>query len=142
MVENDILDFYMKARNDPELLCHFGFHYGILSILAFSYCQLRVPLDISNTIGGYFKYINSETPEFIDTIEGRKVAQQGVPIIHNASANDGIVFATIDKFTPERKKCMEFLLRMRRFSKVEQKKTKYIYTIVERYVQEYKLLEV
>ena len=58
---HDILDFYMRARENPEDLCLFGFHYGIVPIVTFCYCVLKVPLDINNVVSGYFKCINSTT---------------------------------------------------------------------------------
>jgi len=143
--EHDIYEYYNKARNNPMDLLHFGFHYGIISIVAFCYCQLKLSLEIHEVVNGYFKSVNSTTPEFIEIGEGnREISCISVPIIYSPGSKDGIVFATIDKFTTMRQKCMNYLLKMIRFSKVDlkkdKKKYKYIYTIVDKYVQDYQLL--
>jgi hypothetical protein len=141
---HEIIDFYNKARksNDGKELCLFGVHYGILAIVVFCYCKLKVSLDIDNVTNGYFKTINSTTIEVCDNDE----MQIGTPLIHG-NYRDGITLATIDKFTLQRSQCIQFLIRMKRFSKfvIEQnciyKKQHYIYTIVDTYVDKYKLLE-
>lgn len=147
ILQNDLMDFYQKAREDPDLLLHFGFHYGILAIVAFCYCKLQVKTDINNVIGGYFKTINSTTPETIIVEDGtqKPVSGVGVPIIYSDSAKDGITFATIDKYTEARVKCMNYLLRMKKFSKyeierVQYGKPRYMYQIVDKYVEHYQLL--
>jgi hypothetical protein len=144
--ENDIMEYYNKSRSTPMDLLNFGFHYGIISIVAFCYCQLKLSLEIHEVVNGYFKSINSTTPEFIEIGEGREMSIICVPIVHSPGSKDGIVFATIDKFTTMRQKCMNYLLKMIRFSKVNMKKDgkklKYIYTIVDKYIQDYQLLDV
>jgi hypothetical protein len=146
--ENDILDCYNKARDNPIQLCRFGFHYGIISIVAFCYCGLKLSLNIHDEINGYFKTVNSTTPELIDNATNREIYSYGVPIIHSQGANDGICIATIDKFTPGRTQCMKYLLRMIRFSKYTivkngpTDKIKYSYKIVDKYINDYQLLAV
>lgn len=147
--KNDILEYYKKARNsdDPMNLFHFGFHYGLVSIVAFCYCHLKLSLAIHEVIDGYFKMVDSTTPEFIEQDGDRQMMGVGTPIIHNPGAKDGMIFATIDKYTKSREKCMNYLLRMIRFSKYmlerkNNKKSVYVYTVVDKYIDAYKLLDV
>ena len=138
ITHHDIIDFYNKSNN-PEDLLMFGFHYGILPIVAFCYCKLKVTTDIDDVVNGYFKNVNSTT---IENDNGN--ANIGIPLIHSYSNKDGIILATIDKFTGARKECMKYLLSMKKYSKYnivrEKSKLKYKYKIVDRYVDEYKLL--
>jgi len=146
---NEIMDFYMKDRNTAEDLLQFGFHYGLVSLVAFCYCKLKVSVDILETISKDFKIINSDIPETLelDNHSGRYMFRAGVPIIHSPNARDGMMIATWDKFTPYRQKCFDYLVRMKRFSKckmepVNNGKLKYTYTIVDKYIDGYKLLDV
>lgn len=146
IIDNDILDFYMKARTTTMDLFNFGFHYGILPIVAYCYCKLKLPIDIHSTVSGYFKYVNSETPTTTESdASGKSMTGIGVELISNPHANDGIFFGTLDKYTKARTACMEFLLNMKKFSRVtiirQDKACNFIYTIVEKYVSEYHLLE-
>ncbi len=139
--ENDIMDIYKKSRNEPEGLCHFGFHYGLITIVSFCYCKLKLSLQIHDVINEYFKFYNSTTRE-----TNEKVFTLDAPIIHQPNANDGLLVSTLDKYTPERTKCMDYLLKMIKFSKCriskEKNKIKYVYTIVDKYIEHYRLLEV
>lgn len=140
ILSHNILDIYNKSHNTPDDLFHFGFHYGILPIVSFCYCVLRIPLEIHQVIDGYFKTINSTTPE-----NGNK---HEIPLIHSPGAADGMVIATLDVYTANRSKCRDYLIRMIKFSKCERvknnpnEKLKYIYTIVDKYIDSYHLLEV
>ena len=142
ILENDILDFYLKSRGTPRELFDFGFHYGIVEIVAFCYCYLKVPLDIHQVIGGYYKSIGS-TADTTDWDAKRPLGQNAVPV-HSGSkdGNCGIVIGTIDKFTPLRVECIRYLLRMQKFSRYRVQNGKFIYTIVDKYVESYRLLEV
>lgn len=142
IVENDILDFYLKARKTPRDLFDFGFHYGIVEIVAFCYCTLRLPINIYATIGGYYKSIGSSA-DVTDWEAKRPLGQNATPV-HSGSKDGkcGIVIGTIDKFTPLRLETIKYLIRMQKFSKYKVEKGKFIYTIVDRYIEPYRLLEV
>lgn len=144
--DNDIVDFYNKARNDPNDLCYFGFHYGLITIVAFCYCKLKLELDIHSITNGYFKQVNSSTIEYHQ--EKNRQMAINTPVIYDPSAPDGIIFATIDKFTAKRVRCLNYLIKMIKFSRYKFKKEtakeklKYYYTIVDKYIEAYRLLEV
>lgn len=133
---HDLIDFYNISKSDPLDLFMFGFHYGIMPIIMFCYCKLKVTIDIDNVVNGYFKTINSTT------LDNNEI---GASIIHSHGNKDGIILATIDKFTLARKACMKYIMSMKKYSKYiiqsENKKLKFMYTIVDRYVDEYNLLK-
>lgn len=142
ILENNILDFYLKARKTPGELFDFGFHYGIVEIVAFCYCAIKLPINISETIKGYYKSIGSSA-DTTDWDVKRPLGQNAVPV-HSGSkdGNCGLIVGTIDKFTPLRVECVRYLLRMQKFSKYKVEKGKFIYTIVDKYIKSYRLLEV
>ena len=145
IMDNDLVEWYEKAKGDPYDLCLFGFHFGLVSIVAFCYCKLGTPLDIYDVVDGYYKMVNSETLELVEEDGKRKSVMTGVSVIHDYGARDGLILATIDKYTEMRTHCMKYLLKMVRFSKYKRikdgKKTKYIYTINDKYVKDYNLLQ-
>jgi len=133
IIDNDILDFYLKARDRPRDLFDFGFHYGIVEIVAFCYCVLKCPIDINEVIQGYYKSIDSST-EISKNINA-------VPI-ESSGGQSGIIISTSDRFTPMRNKCIKFMIRMQKFSTYKVEKGKFIYSIVDKYIKLYRLLEV
>lgn len=149
MKGHDILDFYRKSRDDPTQLLDFGFHYGIIQIVAFCVCHLEVEFDILQTISGDYKIINSDIPEVVDEDnQGRQMTRAGVPIIHTPSAPDGMIITAWDKFSPARNECLKYLVRMKTFSKrvpktnEKTKRIQHFYKINPRHVKGYKLLDV
>jgi len=149
MQHNNILDFYKKAKNDANDLFNFGVSYGILTIVAFTYCHCKIKVDIFETINGYFKHVNSTTPETPETItencQIKEVSRIGIPLIYNSHAKDGMVFATIDKYTKQRSQCIKYLTKMKQFSKYDIQTTKnnkniFMYQIIDRYIEPYELL--
>lgn len=137
IIESDILDFYLKARQTPCDLFDFGFHYGIVEIVAFCYCVLKCHIDINTVVNGYYKSIES-SPEIA---EGNRLCSITAPV-ESLGGKAGIVIETIDKFTPSRRKCIKFMILMKKFSRYKVEKRKFIYRIVEKYVEPYRLLEV
>lgn len=142
IIASDILDFYLKARKTPRELFDFGFHYGIVEIVAFCYCTLRIPIDIHTTIGGYYKSIGSSA-DATDWDAKRPLGLSATPV-HSESqdAKCGLIVGTIDKFTPLRVECIRFMIRMQKFSRYRVQNGKFIYTIVDKYIEPYRLLEV
>lgn len=134
IIDNNILDFYLKARNKPRDLFDFGFHYGIVEIVAFCYCVLKCPIDINEVIQGYYKSIDS-TDEISKDMNA-------VPIQSSSGGQSSIIIGTSDRFTPMRRECIKFMIRMRNFSTYKMEKGKFIYSIVEKYIKLYQLLEV
>lgn len=137
--KNNIVDFYVKARQTPQALFDFGFHYGIVEIVAFCYCVLKCPIDINTTVSGYYKSIGS-SPEMIAELNG-KLSPVTVPVT-TSGGQSGIVFGTLDKFTPLRINCIKFMLAMKKFSRYKIVRGKFIYEIVDKYVEPYRLLKV
>lgn len=134
VLRNDILDFYLKSRHSSRDLFDFGLHYGVIEIVAFCYCHLKVSVDINNVVSGYYKAITS-SPDTIDSDEA-------TPVYSENGGNAGLIVGTIDKFTPSRLECIRFMIRMKKFSKYNVEKGKFIYTIVDKYVKSHRLLEV
>ena len=143
---HDLLSQYQKVRNSPEELCRFGFQYGLIEIVAFCYCCLKISLDISDVINGHFKIVNSTIPEFTENEFGRMITGFQESVLHRPSANDGLVMTTLDKFTEGRQKCLNYLLKMKKFSKFVIQKAgsrySYQYRIVDKYISAYNLLNV
>ena len=140
------MEQYATARNSPMELCLFGFQYGLVEIVAFCYCSLKISLEINEVINGYFKIVNSTVPEFCEKEGKYEKVEIGIPILHQFQANDGLMISTLDKFTEGRRRCMNYLLRMKKFSKYSiQKKNhqySYWYRIVDKYISDYSLLDV
>jgi hypothetical protein len=145
--ENDIMEFYQKGRKTPEDLLYFGFHYGLVSIVAFCYCKLKVPIDLHGVLSKDFQIVGSADLDVETNSNNQAMFSSGVPIESNPGAKEGMVISTWDKFSLKRTKCFEFLCRMKNFSsyKVEKNnkgKNVFMYTIVDKYVEGYKLLDV
>lgn len=141
IIENDILDFYLKARKTSRELFDFGFHYGIVEIVAFTYCTLKIPIDINACIKGYYTSIGSSA-DATDWDAKRPLGMNATPVHTSNDGKCGLVVGTIDKFTPLRVETIRYLIRMQKFSKYRVEKGKFIYTIVDKYIEPYRLLEV
>lgn len=130
--DNDLFEYYCKARNKAIDLFNFGFQYGLLPIVVYGYCKLKLPINIDTTVNGYYKQVNSND---LTNIE----------LISDPHANDGIIFSTFDKYTKGRTDCMKFLINMKKFSQCtrmsENNKCQFVYTIVEKYISMYHLLD-
>ena len=147
MEAHGLIEKYQQVRASPIELCGFGFQYGLVEIVAFCYCHLKISLDIRQVVDGHFKIVNSTQPEFTElTPDGREVARLGIPTIHHFGAPDGMVIATLDEFTAGRRACLDYLLRMIRFSRYTITKDgrafHYLYRVVDKYIDSYRLLEV
>lgn len=171
IIKNEILDIYLVMKDKVETLFDFGFHYGIPEIVAFCYCIMKYEVDIPNVVQGYYKTITADEPELIENDPlGRPMMRSGVvPIETGLSDRDGITVASIDKFTQRRKKCIEYIIRMKKFSRstiirdtlpknltkieltckgefyynnLRTNKLKFMYKIVDKYIDDYQLLSV
>lgn len=130
LINNELLPHYIKIKDNPDELLRFGVHYGIIELVAFCYCHLKCPVDISEIVSGYNITIYSSL-----NIEN-KVA------LETESANSKMSAVTIDKYTENRQKCISYLIDMKKFSKCKFINKKAIYTINPIYVEDYKLLNV
>jgi hypothetical protein len=139
IVDDNIMEFYLKVR-DPKDLFDFGFHYGIPEIVAFCYCVLKCPIDIDREIQSYYKMIES-SPEIVEMIGNRQLSLNSVPV-SSSGGRAGITVGSIDTFTKKRIRCIKYIIKIRKFSRYTVEKGRFIYRIVDRYVDSYRLLEV
>jgi len=133
--DNDIYEYYMLAKKNNTLF-KFGFHYGILEIVSYCYCVLKIPIIIDEFIDDYYKTIDTSV-ESESNLEA--------PLINNMSANSGLTIAAWDKFTEKRNICAKYLIDMKKFSKYNiirsKRKCKFEYKIVDKYIKQYDLLK-
>lgn len=128
IVENDLVTAYMKAREDPQDLFKFAFHYGIIQIVSFCYCILKISVDIHEAIGGYHISIQSG-----DNSSTQVLAESG-------GFNKGISISTMDKYTNKRNECIVYMEKVRRYSVYTKKDKKFLYQVKDKYIEDYQLL--
>jgi hypothetical protein len=132
--KHDLLDYYLKARQSPHDLFEFGFHYGIIEIVAFCYCVLECPIEITSIIQGYYQSLTSSPDQATNDLNAVPVETSG--------GRSGIIIGTLDKFTASRNECIKFMIRMQKFSRCKLTQGKFVYQIVNKYVEQYRLLDV
>jgi len=139
---HDLTDQYLRIRDDPVELCTFGFQYGLVEIVAFCYCHLRIALDIRKVLDGHFKILNSTLLKD----DERQITAFQVPLIYSKDSPDGLVITTLDEYTAGRRECLAYLTRMIRFSRYtitrRGREFQYAYRVVDKYIEPYQLLKV
>lgn len=140
IVDNNLEDCYNAKRNTIETLIDFGYHFGILPIIVFCYVYKRHSLNIHSFIDNYYKEIESVT----DSVEKGPVRDSSLTLVPVTSSgeNSRLIIGTTDKYTKQRLICTNYLIKMIKFSNYRVEKGKFLYTIVPKYIEDYRLMDV
>ena len=140
IVDNDLEDCYNARKNTVETLLDFGYHFGILPIVSFCYVYKRHSVSIHNFIDNYYKEVSSVT----DCVEKGLKRDSFLSLVPATSGgeNSRIIFGTTDKYTKQRLICTDYLIRMIKFSNYRVHKGKFLYSIVPKYIEHYRLMDI
>lgn len=147
VIDSDIGIYYdlCTKSGDPNDLFKFGFHYGILEIVAFCYCYLKIEANINDIISGYYSVFESENPISIEQDFDRNV-YKGRTAVPTGYQRTKMIAATIDKYTVYRKKCIDYLINIRKYSKYNVSRSNgkviFSYQINEKHIEPNNLLNV
>lgn len=129
IVDNDLEEHYNMAKT-PEQLLHFGYHFGVLPIVTFCYCYLRLRIAIHDFINNYYYSVS------------KNEANGLVAVLETSSKGSNMTFHSDDKWARERALCTRYLVDMIKFSKYKVENGKFIFRIVPKYIDQYHLLDI
>ncbi|MCJ7636416.1 MAG: hypothetical protein MUO21_02910 [Nitrososphaeraceae archaeon] len=125
MIENELLVEFEKIKNSKNDLFEFGVKYGIIEIVRFLYEQINVEYD-HNVILGFDTTLNSST----ETTNSMVTSQP----ITTGSSNNKLTIQVLDKFSKNRNICINYLIRMKRYSKQRCSNKKFYYRFNRKYI--------
>ncbi len=116
MEENNILDEFDKIYNDPTKLFHFGVKYGIYEIVEFLYEAKNIEYNY-DIILKYRPHLNSSA----------QILNSGKIPISTGSNNTKVNLQLWDRFSKYRDICINYLIKMAKYSRVRNEKGKFFY---------------
>jgi hypothetical protein len=123
LYQNDLIDQFLSIIDDLNLLFDFSLHYGILSLLQFLYQYKNVSYNykiLEKYVKSINQNINFDDPNLI-------------PIISSPNENSRVNYQILDKFSIKRNLCIEYLIYMKKFSKMNYINNNYIYKYNKKY---------
>lgn len=132
--DHGLMEEYQKAKVNPTELAYFAFKYGIIEILVFCYCSLKISLDFNDLIENHYNNISP------------KVENNMTVSIRAGGSQNGLLISTLDSYSEGRLKCYKFLIRMKKFSTFKSRKINnkihFLYEINPKWIEPYNLLTV
>jgi len=130
--EHGLVDKYLDVSEDPNKLFDFGMEYGLIEIIVYCYCIKKCSVDIHGIIQKYTGKVDSHNDNNDNCI------------LVDSSSNTGLGGlkgqVVWDRFSYRRQACLNYLHRMIKFSKCSKHGQKFMYTIVDKYIDQYRLL--
>ncbi len=120
MRENNIFDEFELCKEDTGKLFIFGIKYGLIDIVKFLYEELYIEYDHDILFG------------FDVTLNSRDILPTSLEIgvEYNSNGNTRLNLTTWDKFTRNRNICINYLIDMKKYSKMRYKNKKFYYKFI------------
>ncbi|AYV82147.1 MAG: hypothetical protein Homavirus11_3 [Homavirus sp.] len=122
MLDNNIYDEFFDSYNNYNKLFKFGLRYGIFEIIEYLYVHKGVSYDTS-MFNEFYMNLSS-----CDEVDPNKVAIEGSGI------HTGLHISKMDKYTKNRNQCINYLLKLRKYSVYKYVNKKHIYTFNKKYI--------
>lgn len=113
--ENNLGEKFSKMEYDVNNLFEFAIDYGLYDIVTFLYENKKISFNL-NLIKKYHTVIEVNEDNIIK-----------IPIISDYSGNKGIRLKIEDKFSLKRNECINYLIEMRKRSKLYSKNGNFFY---------------
>ena len=120
LVENEIIDEFNNVKGNNDDLFGFAVRYGIFDIVKFLYERANIEYDHGLILG--FDTTLKSTPSS-DTSN-----------MTTGSSNDKVNVEVWDKFTRNRNICVNYLIRMKRYSKQRVSNKTFYYRFNSKYI--------
>lgn len=120
LIKYDIIDKFYDVYPNKQKLFEFAVHHGIIDIVKYLYEEENVCYD-ATILSNYDKKLESNN-------EGGLSAS-----VSTGSSNTSANIQIIDKFTTKRNMCLNYLMRMRKYSKYTFKNGHFMYHYNRKY---------